>query len=309
MILYFYYIVAAFLLFACSSDNPDLTGAKGPSGARSDVSGTLQQPGAAVEKAYALEITPKEATRKTILNLSSTGFDLSRAQIEWLVNGRPLSTQVPAQFDGTDAAKGDTIQAKAVIQGREILSDSVQLLNVPPELTRVKIMPEVIQRGDTLYIEAVGSDADGDSVTLLYEWTLNGLPSGKGKGIEATLKRGDKVRVRVTPTDGEVNGQSVILTHEIVNWPPAVVEHKNFSFDGTVYTYQVKASDTDGDTLVYSLETPLNGMTIHPATGLLQWIVPPDFKGDKNVTVFVADGNGGIARYTLKITIQEQPPR
>ena len=40
-----------------------------------------------------------------------------------------------------------------------------------PELTSIKIMPEIFKAGDTLYVDVVGSDIDGDEVTILYEWT------------------------------------------------------------------------------------------------------------------------------------------
>jgi len=304
MTLYFYYIVSAFLLFACSSDKPDLIGAKGPSGARSDVSGTLQQPGAAVDKAYALEITPKAATRKTILNLKSTGFDLSRAQIEWLVNGRPLTSHVPTQFDGADAAKGATIQAKVMMQDREVVSNNVQIMNSPPEIRGIKLMPEVFNPGDTLSVDVQGEDIDGDAISFLYEWTKNGETAGKGSSIGTPLKRGDNISVRITPYDGTDYGNPVVLNREIRNLPPMIVEHKDFSFDDTTYTYQVKATDPDGDTLAYSLESPPDGVTIDPSTGLLKWVVPKEFKGKKDVSIAVSDGNGGIAKYSITISIR-----
>jgi Putative Ig domain len=281
------------LCFSCSSEKPGTTVAKGslPAG------GETGAP-------YAVEIYPNGATRNSALRLTSRGFDLSSAKIEWLVNGRPYATAMSTQFAGADAAKGDSIQARAVIQGREVVSNTVRILNTPPEITTVKFVPEIIKYGDALGIEAVGSDVDGDSVTFLYEWTVNGEPAGNGKSIETVLKRGDKIRVKITPTDGEANGRSVIVNREIANWPPVIIEHKEFSSDESVYTYQVKASDPDGDTLTYSMESPTNGLTIDSSTGLLKWVAPPDFKGDKNITVVVADGHGGIVKYTLKFTIQ-----
>ena len=296
-------IITAVLFFACSSDKPVSTGAKGTSGARSDFSGMLQNPGAVVNDTYALEITPKEATRKSTLNLSSTGFDLSGAKIEWLVNGRPFTTRVPTQFDGADVAKGAIIQAKVMMQGREVASNSVQLLNAPPAISGIKLMPEVFKPGDTLSVEVKGEDIDEDEVSFLYEWTKDGESAGKGSSIGANLKRGDKVSVRITPYDGMDYGNPVVLEREIRNMPPMIVEHKDFSFDGTMYTYQVKAMDPDGDTLAYSLESPQDGMKIDPSTGLLKWVVPKEFKGKKDVSIAVSDGNGGTAKYSMAITI------
>ena len=299
---YFYYIFAAFILFACSSDKSDLPGAKGPSGARSDVSGTGQQPG--VDKAYALEITPKEATRKSILKLSSIGFDLSRAKIEWLVNGRPFTTRVPMQFDGADVAKGAIVQVKVMMQDREVASNNVQIMNSPPEISRIKLMPEVFKPGDTLSVDVQGEDLDGDAISFLYEWTKNGEMAGKGSSIGTPIKRGDNISVRITPYDGTDYGNPVVLNREIRNLPPMIVEHKDFSFDGTTYTYQVKATDPDGDTLAYSLESPPDGVTIDPSTGLLKWVVPKEFNGKIDVWIAVSDGNGGTAKYSIAITIR-----
>ena len=45
-----------------------------------------------------------------------------------------------------------------------------------------------------------------------------------------------------------------------------IVDHKNFNFDGKIYTYQVKATDPDEDKLTYSLKSAPAGMTIDPKT-------------------------------------------
>jgi hypothetical protein len=250
-----------------------------------------------------LEIAPKNATRASILQLIPRGFDLSDAKIEWLVNDRPFTTLVPTQFVGAEAEKGAAIQARATVREKEVLSDIVHIVNTPPEIVGSKFIPDVVKQGDALGIDAVGNDVDGDSITILYEWTLNGAPAGKGQSIEGTLKRGDKITVRVTPYDGEAYGRGVFLNREIANWPPVFVEHKEFSFDGSVYTYQAKATDSDGDPLTFTLASAQAGMTIDPSTGVLTWKVPPDFKGKTSVMLIVSDGHGGRGSYTVEIAI------
>jgi hypothetical protein len=251
-----------------------------------------------------LELLPKEATRKSTLYLRTTGLDLSGAKIEWLVNGRPFTPLVPTQFDGADAAKGVAVQARVVVGGREVASNVVQIMNAPPEIVRLKVMPEVFKPRDVLSVETEGKDIDGDAVSFLYEWTRNGEPAGKGSRIETPIKRGDKVSVKVTPFDGENYGVPVVMNREIRNMPPVIVENKEFIFDGKACSYQVKASDPDEDTLQYSLEQAPGGMTIDKSTGLIKWSVPPDFKGEMDVSIIVNDGQGGIARCGQKITIK-----
>jgi len=285
------------LLLSCTSEKP-------PAAISGGVSRTSPLPGSTGE-VYTLEITPSDPTRNSNLNLIAGGVDLSSARITWLVNGTPADG--PTQYRGFSAketARGDSVQAKAIFRNNEIISNVVTIGNAPPQITSLKLFPEVFKAGDILSVEAEGTDVDGDKVTFLYEWTRNGEPAGNSKNINLPVHGGDKLTARVTPYDGEVYGDPVILRREIWNFPPMIVDHKEFSFDGTVYTYQVRASDPDGDTLTYSLEAPFTGMTIDSSTGLLQWAVPAEFKGKQNVSVSVSDGKGGIAKYSIAITIR-----
>jgi len=180
----------------------------------------------------------------------------------------------------------------------------VKIGNTPPKTTSVKLLPEVFKPGETLNIAAEGADADGDPVSFVYEWTKNGAPAGSAKSLADSVQRGDKITVKITPFDGQEYGSPVEIEREVRNMPPVIVGHKEFSFDGSVYTYQVKASDPDGDTLAYSLEAPANGMTMDPVSGLLTWIVPAEFKGKQSIIITVSDGQSGSAKYSIEATIQ-----
>ncbi|MEW6601705.1 MAG: putative Ig domain-containing protein, partial [Nitrospirota bacterium] len=177
-----------------------------------------------------------------------------------------------------------------------------QTENNPPKLGNVKIMPEVFRTGDRLYVDVTVSDVDGDDVTVNYEWTLNGEPAGSAREIDAEIKRGDRLSVKITPYDGELYGRTITLKREIGNTPPVIEENKSFVFDGKTYTIQIMASDPDGDDLTYSLKTAPEGMSIDSA-GLITWNVPSEFKGKAPVAVSVADGNGGQAEVNFTITI------
>jgi len=297
------YIISAALLFSCTAEKSDSTNIRKPSDAANRGGSDRMQPGT-TDGSYALDIISAEFTRNSILILKARGFDLSEATIVWMINGRVATNSARAQLKASEAKRGDEVQAKAILRTQEVLSNVVKIRNAPPEVESVKFLPEAIKPGETMSIEPVGIDADGDAVTFLYEWTLNGEPAGKGKSIERSVKRHDSISVKITPFDGQDYGSPVIIQREIRNLPPVIIDHKEFSFDGKIYTYQVKASDLDGDTLTYSLESASNGMTIDPANGLLTWIVPPEFKGKKNVSIIVSDGHGGTAQYNLAITIR-----
>jgi len=59
---------------------------------------------------------------------------------------------------------------------------------------------------------------------------------------------------------------------------------------GVAYTYDVEATDPDGDTLAYSLDVKPDGMTIVSATGVISWTPITAQIGDNPVTVKVFDG-------------------
>lgn len=291
------------LTFGCSSEKA----AEGPKPQQPadniSASGDAQQPVAGVTPVYSLEIISTDFTRKSIINLVPKGFNLADARITWFINGSPAPGILPNQVNQALIRKNDELQAKALIHGREIQSNLIKIRNTPPELSYVKLMPEVFRPGDSLIIEASGGDIDGDEVKIVYEWTKNGEPAGNSSRMEGTLRRGDKVAVKITPFDGESYGEFGLLHRDIQNLPPVISEDRNFTFDGKTYTYQARASDPDGDSLTYALKSAPPDMSIDQATGLIKWNVPNDFKGEAPATISVSDGHGGEATYNIKVII------
>lgn len=103
---------------------------------------------------------------------------------------------------------------------------------------------------------------DGSSVGAVSSYTFTNVT--QNHTISATFK-------------AEVNNAPVITS------TPVTSATKN-----QVYTYDVNATDSDGDTLVYSLTTTPSGMSINSSTGLITWT--PTAAGAYNVTVEVSDG-------------------
>ncbi len=283
-------------LFSCKSDKTS---------ANSAVQQTSNRMGAATQSAsYSVEITPEDPNRRSTLQLIPKGFSLSDARISWLINGIADPEAVSGYYQPSKASRGDAIEARVAFKDKEIFSNKVQMANTPPEVTQVRLLPETFRTGDKLRVEPIAVDDDGDSVTFTYVWTVNGEPAGKESALARTPRKGDLISVAITPFDGTDSGKTVTVQRTINNMPPVIIDHNDFSFEGNVYTYQVKAYDDDGDKLTYSLEGQPADMTIDPETGLIKWVVPAEFKGKKDVTVLVSDGNNGTARYSLAVTIR-----
>ena len=153
------------LLLSCSSEKPAEVGSQKPSEAGGGgVSETSQPQVSITVSSYSLQIVPVNATRNSAIYLIAQGFKPSDAKIEWLVNDKIISSPAVSQLNTAEMEKGDKVQAKATIQGKEILSNTVQIKNSPPVISRVKILPEVFKPGDTLSVEVSASDVDGDEV-------------------------------------------------------------------------------------------------------------------------------------------------
>jgi len=73
---------------------------------------------------------------------------------------------------------------------------------------------------------------------------------------------------------------------------------------GVLYTYDVEATDPNGDTLTYSLTTKPAGMDINDTTGVINWTPTIAQIGDHNVTVEVSDGEKSTTQ-SFTITVHD----
>ncbi|MEX2044158.1 MAG: LamG-like jellyroll fold domain-containing protein, partial [Opitutus sp.] len=84
----------------------------------------------------------------------------------------------------------------------------------------------------------------------------------------------------------------------------------NLAFEtAETYQYAVQATDADGDELTYSLTQAPAGMTIHPQTGILTWVVDRGAAGTHPVAVQVRDPDGltDTQTYTLDVYVNAPP--
>ncbi|NWF74169.1 MAG: putative Ig domain-containing protein [Nitrospirae bacterium] len=72
---------------------------------------------------------------------------------------------------------------------------------------------------------------------------------------------------------------------------------------GAVYSYDVNATDANGDTLTYSLDNAPVGMDINAATGQITWTPAVGQMGGNQVTVRVADPKSLFATQSFTITV------
>lgn len=164
--------------------------------------------------------------------------------------------------------------------------------------SRAKLTLENAEGQDILRV--VVEDKAAQGTTWVYEWSKNNQPAGSGETV-AGFKRGDTIAVKITPFDGKNYGKSKVLTTEIQNTAPRVSENSLATIDGNKFTYQVKASDPDGDSLTYALVDGPQGATIDSNTGVITWTNIPDDRQKIDLKVKISDGHKGEIIYPLTV--------
>jgi len=166
-------------------------------------------------------------------------------------------------------------------------------INHAPIISDLTANPTSININQTTTITCTASDEDAGD-TLTYAWTKNGGTFEGSTTIATVTWRAPSTEgnysVECEVSDGEASdSKSVNISVGDVNHPPDITSSPVTSATkGQPYSYDVNATDSDGNTLVYSLTSKPSGMTINSSTGLITWT--PTATGSFGVTVKVSDG-------------------
>ncbi|MBA7519200.1 hypothetical protein ES705_11275 [subsurface metagenome] len=98
-----------------------------------------------------------------------------------------------------------------------------------------------------------------------------------------------------------------ITTPPVTNLAPGITTNPvTEATVGMKYTYDVDATDPDGDALTYSLTTFPGGMAINFQTGVITWTPGTGQVGDHPVTVVVTDGFlSDLQEFTVTVTARD----
>ncbi len=153
-----------------------------------------------------------------------------------------------------------------------------------------------------------------DGLRRPVTWSLVAGPSGLTMSSVGLLRwtpiSGDlgakTVRLLATTADGATQG--VEFTIEVLGWltnsDPEITSKPNLSaVAGREYRYQVLATDTDRDSLSFSLLSAPECMSIHPELGIIAWTPALDQLGSAGVTVQVTDATGANAAQSFSLRV------
>ncbi len=257
---------------------------------------------------YKIELSPSYVTKNSSITTDVRGAGPSDLSYQWIINGSEIEGAIEKVLQYPYLKKNDSVQVKVFIKDKgELVSDPLIVSNIIPKIQSAKLLPQNPKKGDELKVEVKTFDGDNDYVSLSYEWFVNREPVDETFdviAIEEPIKRGDKVSVKITPDDGEQEGQAITLYSIVANSPPKVSPDIKTQFDRLVYTSKIIAEDPEGDPLTYTLVRAPEGMTIDSKSGVITWKLTLKDKGEHEVIVSVNDGHGGevLVPFTTKIS-------
>ncbi len=138
----------------------------------------------------------------------------------WWVEGSSVGTDETLDgeswFDKDEEVYVVVTPSDDADSGSSETSDTVVVLNTPPEAPEISIEPEMPEDGESLQciIDADSADADDDTVTYTFEWD-DGVSSFTGTETtdetddtvpEGEIEAGDEWTCTVTPDDGDDEG-------------------------------------------------------------------------------------------------------
>jgi RHS repeat-associated protein len=238
-------------------------------------------------------------------------YSLPTAPVGMVID--PGTGQIDWSPDLTQAGANNVtvaVQNLAGLTGTQSFQVTVSVVqNKPPVIT--SSAPTAGTVGQPYLYQVVASDPDNRPLTYVLLVAPSGMVVGSQSGLIQWTPAPNEVgfisaSVLVQDDRGLTDSQSFqIHVATPQNHPPVITSTAITSATvGQQYAYQVRATDPDGDPLAFSFVSAPVGMTIDPATGLIQWTPDSEAVGDWTVTVRAQDPGPlvGTQQFQLHVT-------
>jgi hypothetical protein len=235
----------------------------------------------------------------------------------WKQNGALREDLVSDTVPASETTKGENWEVIVTPNDGERDGDPggavVAILNTAPVVT-VAFNPETPVTGDDLRVVPTATDADGDTVSFTYAWTLDGSPQAEDGATVAAerTEHGQVWSVTVTPADAEEAGAPVVGEVAIANDPPVMLAVTLAPEAPTVrdnVVAAVESADADGDDVTYTYTWFVDGTEVQSGSG--STLPYGTFAKHQRVTVEVVPNDGiddGEALVSTDAVVRNTPP-
>jgi hypothetical protein len=242
--------------------------------------------GAPYETAVTVVNAPPTVEVGIIPDAPLASDDLTPAVFTHDLDGDDVTVSYLWKLEGSDTeVEGEVLSADLTSRGDrwlleatpndgyddgEVVTASVDIENQAPIVTSVELGPDGASRDDTLQAAVVASDPDGDEITLVYTWYVDGamVQEGDADTLPSTLfARGERVVVVVTADDTFVESAPVTSNQLVIgNALPVITEvslSPTTAYERSILTCAPAGwTDSDGDPAGYRYAWTVNAIPI-----------------------------------------------
>ena len=193
----------------------------------------------------------------------------------WTLDGATVGTANTIDLSGLGTAPGATLQCAATATDSDNATDtgsiSQVISNSLPVVTSLTTTPTTVYTNDTLIATVTTLDTDGQTVTVTYDWYVDGVSvqNGTDNTLSGTtyFDKNQVVQVIVTPNDGVDDGSpSPSANVTIANTDPVIdtismTPNSNLR-NGDGVSCAATAIDEDNETPTITYEWLVNGTAI-----------------------------------------------
>lgn len=219
----------------------------------------------------------------------------------------------PAHKDSVtiSSSSRSTLPFLDVITGKDLSKDippSTSEYIKLPTIKSIRFIPEDPTVVDSIKAEVL-TDYDQGNVIYEYLWEINSKPITGIKGDilpSGLFKKGDAIRVMVTPFVNNVKGYTYESMFIVVHSAPPSLEliETKQKLNNTI-ELQLVSKDPDNDKVTFSFEEPyLEGMTIDKETGKITWKPKEKKKGIYKFRASATDTDGAKIIKTFEFKIE-----
>jgi len=223
------------------------------------------------------EIITKTYTAGELVSLKPTASDADDDVVTFTYT-EPLDEN--GEWQTAEGDEGEYIITVTASDGKSQVSKNIKIIilggNAAPVIEDIAAI--TVTAGDTVTLEPVVSDADGDEITISYSgWMTESSIVTSADDIGAQT-------VTITASDGKAETtKTVSVTVEKVNHAPVLAELSTVTVkEGELVELSASASDEDGDDITITFSEPLD------ADG--KWQTAIDDAGTYTITVTASDG-------------------
>jgi hypothetical protein len=227
------------------------------------------------------------------------------------ISGRPGTDDIGSYSDVTITVSDGELAATL-----DPFTITVTTGNSPPVISGSP--PRSVLAGDTYAFTPAASDPDDDALTFSISnrpaWASFDVTTGTLSGMPGDADAGQYGNIVITVTDGELTASlaAFSINVTIANSPPTISGSPPRTVTvGQSYSFTPTASDTDGDTLTFSISNKPPWASFDTATGTLSGApVDTDAGQHGNIVITVTDGvlTDSLAPFAIEVSVANSPP-